>query len=209
MGNNQLYNLWFILCCLVLTSCGKTQPKETDNTDNVKKVYSLDTTLKEVTFLPDSTVNNILILNNAESSKRFYSEISSEKVINFLRESPVLGFTNKDANEYLLLYQYEGGVKDAFSCFEIGNIESIKEELTITSHRKFETESGLMLGMSMNDLIRIKGKSYKKNENKIIYRITDYSNSNFLKNYNVPAYFLECTLKDNKIVKIKYGFDYP
>ncbi len=174
MGNNQLYNLWFILCCLVLTSCGKTQPKETDNTDNVKKVYSLDTTLKEVTFLPDSTVNNILILNNAESSKRFYSEISSEKVIIFLRESPVLGFTNKDANEYLLLYQYEGGVKDAFSC-----------------------------------LIRIKGKSYKKNENKIIYRITDYSNSNFLKNYNVPAYFLECTLKDNKIVKIKYGFDYP
>lgn len=209
MGNSQLFNLWFLLCCLVLTSCGRTQIKETNNADYVKKESSLDNDFKEITFLPDSTVNNILILNNVESSKKFYSAIYSKKVINFLRESPVIGFTNKEASEYLLLYQYEGGIENAFSCFEIGDTTSVENELTTTNYNNFKTESGIMLGMSLDDLIRIKGKSYKKQKNKITYQITDYSSSDFLKKYNMPAYFFECTFDEKKIVKIKYGFDYP
>jgi hypothetical protein len=211
MANSNFFILLALLCCLVLTSCGRNQSKENNNniTSLNKQSASSNNIHKEVSFLPDSTVNNILILHNAESSKLFYPEISSEKFITFLRNSPVLGFTNKKAEEYLLLYQYEGGVKYAFSCFEIGKTKSINKDLTATDYEKFKTENGLMLGMSLNDLERIKGKSYTKEKNKIIYQIIDHADSDFLKSYNMPAYFLECILEDNKIVKIKYGFDYP
>ncbi|MDT0294908.1 hypothetical protein ACFQ3R_00095 [Mesonia ostreae] len=206
--NNIFSILLFLLCFLGFVSCGT---KESKDTVAKKEKISLDNPIQQtVNFVPDSTINNVLTLNNSKSSKQFYPEISSSvELIERLRESPVLAFNSK-AKEYLLLYQYEGGVKNEFSCFEIGYISNLGENETInTDYKNFETESGLKLGLSSEELIKIKGASYSKEGNKIVYRMDDYPNSNFLKKYNMPAYFLECTLKNNKINRIKFGFDYP
>lgn len=201
-------NFVLIVICCVIVACAKTQSKEI-NLNNQKKEFSVDENLKKVNFSPDSTVNKSLVLHNDESSKRFYSDILSLKLIEDLRESPVIGFKTKNGKEYLLVYQYEGGIKNAFSCFEIGFVGNDEKDFIFTNYNQFKTESGVKLGMSMEDLIKIKGKDYKKEENKIIYQITDLSKSQFLQNYQMPSYFLECTFKNNKMVKIKYGFDYP
>ena len=211
MESSKPFYLMLLLCFLAYVSCSKTQSKQANSTVFVKEKSTIlnDSIYGENKFIPDSTINNVLILNNRESSKKFYPKISSENLINFLRESPVLGFSDKTRKEYLLLYQYEGGVKDEFSCFEIGYISDLQKEITKTGYSSFKTESGLKLGMSFEELIKIKGKDYTKKENNIIYQINDYSNSIFLRKYNMPSYFLECTMKDDKIIKIKLGFDYP
>lgn len=63
--------------------------------------------------------------------------------------------------------------------------------------------------MSLKELEKIKGSSYVQDGNKIIYQLTDFYNSSFLIKYNMPSYFLECIIKNEKIIRIKYGFDYP
>lgn len=182
-----------------------------------KKVYKNKVVLKqqdiksiqEPSFLPDSTVNEILVLSRSESAERFYSNISYEPYLTHLRESPIVGFKNKDNSEYLLLYQYEGGVKNGFSCIEIGYTRDLQKKFTALDYVKFKTESGLMLGMTLKELEYIKGNSYIQDVNKVVYQLKDYPNSSFLRSHNMPAYFLECTLKDDRIIRIKYGFDYP
>lgn len=211
MVNSGASSLLFLLCILGSISCGNKQSKGTIESAVVQKHdVSVDSTVKQgVKFKPDSTINDILILNNKESSTKFYPKISSEKLIDSIRESPVLGFNNEIEKEYLLLYQHEGGVRNEFSCFEIGYINELEINITTTDYKYFETESGLKLGLSLDELIKIKGNTYYKEGNKIIYRIDDYPNSNFLKRYNMPTYFLECTLQNGKVNKIKFGFDYP
>lgn len=196
-----------LLCVSAMIGCAKKQHK-----DEVKEaaISSSENYINnDVLFIPDSTVNGRLFLNNQESARQFYSKISSEELIERFRESPILVFSSK-SNEYLIAYQYEGAGNNEFSCFEIGDIKDLKNITIIESdYNKFETESNLRLGLSFEELKRIKGEVYKREGDKVIYSDEDYLNSSFLKRYNMPAYFLECTMKNDTVHKIKFGFEYP
>ena len=67
--------------------------------------------------------------------------------------------------------------------------------------------------MNFDDIINIKGVNYVTEVNNnitiITYKNEDYNESSFLKRYNMPSYFMEFTLRDNKLIRIKYGFDQP
>ena len=186
-----------------------------DSISIVKNKQLTENELKEV--LPDSTVNKLLILENNESLQKFYKDYKTISTIERLRESPVVIFSNKDKSQYLLAYQYEGSTKNNFSCFEIGYFENEKKLNQNSSYavedKIFETESKLSLGISLKKLIEIKGNTYKtkidKDESIVTYRIDNYEKSSFLKKYNMPGYFIEFRLKDNKVTKILFGFDYP
>lgn len=212
MGNSLYLILFFSFFLSIVCDTTQSSDKINENVtvidENDKSINSLQ---KINGFKPDSLINGILTLNNQGSSKNFYPKMSSEQLVTFLRESPVLIFSNQMKEEYLLAYQYEGGTENEFSCFEIGYMSDLKKSnrITHTDYKRFKLGSGLKLGLSSEELVKIKGDAYEKVENKIIYRINDYHSSNFLKRYNMPAYFLECTLSNNKIVKIKFGFDYP
>ena len=208
MESSLLSKLMLLFCSLTFMSCNGVQTKEINNEKAVLKQQDVKP-VQETAFLPDSTVNEILVLSRSESAEIFHSNISSEQYITHLRESPVIGFSNKDNSEYLLLYQYEGGVRNGFNCFEIGYVNDLEKEVTTLDYDKFKTESGLILGMTLKELESIKGSSYTQDDNKVVYQLADYPNSSFLRSHNMPAYFLECTLKDDRIIRIKYGFDYP
>ncbi len=162
-----------------------------------------------IPFTPDSTVCNILILHNRESSIKFYPEISSIEAIDLVRGFPYIGFLNRDENEYLVVYQYYGGTKNAFSCFEIGYADSSEGNFINTHYKNFYTESGISLGMAIENLIEIKGNTYQRVADKIIYKLNDFAHSEFLIKHNIPIYFMECSIKDGRLVKIVYGFEYP
>lgn len=165
--------------------------------------------------LPDTTINGKLRLENPVSSEEFYPNIDEINLIEYIRDSPVALFTNQQGNEYLMAYQYEGGTKNAFSCFEIGYSKDFASESpNKTLAKNFKTESNLCLGMALKDLEVIKGKEYLKkdidsNTTLVTYRINDMDSSPFLKRYNMPGYFIECTLKNDRITKVFFGFDYP
>lgn len=171
----------------------------------------------EQEVIPDSTVNKTLSLRNGESLESFYKNFEAIVLLDRIRESPVAIFGNKDVSQYLLVYQYEGDTKNYFSCFEIGYFKDDAELAKQVNYRTYEnifaTESNLVLGMTLEQIVKIKGNGYKSksvnNEQIITYRINDYDKSAFLKKYNMPGYFMEFKLKDNKVTKIIFGFDYP
>jgi hypothetical protein len=157
---------------------------------------------------PDSSINSKIFLENDISDL-----IPMEtKLVERIRESAVYILCNKSQKEYLLLYQYEGDTKNAFACFEIGYL---KDEKTLYSHNYqplneeyFLTESGLKLGLSIDSLIKIKGKDFHLLQDSIIRYSLDINNE-FVKRYNSPGYFIEAKIKNKKIARLKLGFDYP
>lgn len=235
--SQMLMNRSIVICCLYfLIILGCQNNSKHPNTELVKSKPRIDSTLtiksdsksfskknivklvklKEV--MPDTIINNKLFLENYNSVTNFYSGDSNFVLIdNGTRETPIVIFSNKDKTQYLLAYQYEGGTKNAFDCFEIGYFENdiklSKNSSYNVDAKIFETESKLTLGISLEKLIELKGDGYvtKKDKDKLIvtYRIDNYDNSAFLKRYNMPGYFMEFTLKDNIATKILFGFDYP
>lgn len=186
---------------LVFWGC-KGSDKSPLSTENLK------ITKLEQPFIPETTINGILALDDYASSQKFYPSINELKAVKFIRESPVMPFSNSSKTEYLLAYQYEGGTSNTFGCFEIGNYDSKISGYTTLSVTNFKTENGLHLGMTLNELEHIKGTTFQKYQNKIVYRI-EGKNSAFLQMHNMPEYFLECELKSEKITKIKFGFTQP
>lgn len=215
LGNSRL--VLFIVLLLFYSCDDHNQKKDEDTLEsNFKKEDTLlsanlkDTVKYRELLLPDSTINNKLRLENYLSAEAFSK--NKIELIDLLRESPVAIFCNKDKSEYILAYQYEGNTKNAFSCFEIGYTDDkiLRNKCDVTEEENFSTESGIKLGMPLESLIAKKGSSFKMSgqDTVITYRINDLS-SNFLRRYNMPGYFLECSIKNAKIIKIKFGFDYP
>lgn len=189
--------------------------KEIDTTTIKRAVIK---PIKEVNnIVPDTTINKKLFLSNDKSLCEFYVDCKSIATIDRIRESPVVLFTNQSKTEYLIAYQYEGGIKNAFDCFEIGYLKNEQNLNKVnnykTSEENFITETSIGLGTSLEKLKSIKGTNYEETEKENIiiltYRKADFETSSFLKRYNMPSYFMEFTLKENKIEKIKFGFDYP
>lgn len=171
---------------------------------------------KNIVVIPDTSINKKLFLENYKSLSNFCSNKKSLPLVEMLRESPVVIFGNKSEKQYLLAYQYEGSSLNNYSCFEIGYFEDdidVKlEKFNKIEEVDFHTESGLRLGLSFEEVVQIKGGGYKQQKISdyivLNYRIEDYENS-FLKEYNMPGYFIEIKLKNNMVSNIKFGFDYP
>lgn len=202
------------LLSLLLFSCGNSKTSENTSKTEVKQQIKSDYT--NIGFIADTTINRKFLLDNYQSIETYFGS-NDLKLVEQLRSSPVVIFSNNGGNEYLLAYQYEGGTKNAFSCFEIGKSSEL-QNVTKTSITKigidnFNTESNLQLGQTIEDVKRIKGNDFEEttesNEKTISYKIDD-TKSDFLKRYNMPSYFLRITFdKTEKAKKIIFGFDYP
>jgi hypothetical protein len=172
---------------------------------------------KGESIIPDTTINNKIILENYRSLSTFYMTKRPLSIVEGLRENPVIIFRNESDREYLLAYQYEGNTENAFSCFEIGYVEDDEiislEKSNQTQETYFQTESGLRLGLSLEEVTQIKGREYVKQKSGdytvLRYKIDDFENSNFLKKFNFPEYFIEIKLRNNIVANLKFGFSYP
>ncbi len=221
---------WIIISVLFMFNCSNTlNQKEPVNAllkgkngnliavDTLNKVSSKKEEIDDLRniFIPDITINKKLYLRADNTLSEIFSNISNIELIEQERICPVALFTNNDNSEYLLAYQYEGDTKNSFACFEIGYRKDFSKFIPIrTKEKKFQTESGIHLGMTLSELELIKGKGYdekKISEKKMVltYHISDMHTSAFLKHYNMPGYFIKITLKDEKIMRILFGFDYP
>ena len=212
--NKPIYFLAVFLLLLLNCNNSKTSNINSFNTEVKEQIKS---EYKNVGFIADTTINNKFLLENYQSIEIFFRGFNDFKLVEQLRSSPVAIFSNKAQNEYLLAYQYEGGTKNAFSCFEIGKLSELqnvaKTSITKIGFDNFYTENTLQLGQSIEDVKRIKGNTYtltsEANEKTISYKIDD-EKSDFLKRYNMPSYFLQITFnKTEKVKRIIFGFDYP
>lgn len=206
--------LW-ISGSVLLTSCWVTSSDEGNIDSQIVAQRQIDSSFLQigsetVSFVPDTLVYDYFALRNHEAIFQFAPQFKGENLVEKIRETPVFIFSNQDDTSYLLAYQYEGSTRYAFDCFEIGYIKDLGDKIETLKVNKdfFVLESGLKLGLSFEELIEIKGEKYNLEGNKIIYQINDYAHNSFLKRYDMPSYFLICTLVHGVITNIKFGFEY-
>lgn len=181
---------------------------------SVVSMSSEVTTSSSISFQPDTSINELLFLRNAESVKSIFP---SEQIPLMIKgyEFPIGYAINQESNQYLGLIQYHGDVSNQFSVFEIGYLNDIDEpERAINTTIEFQTESGLQLGMSKESLLKIKGAGFtvqasSSDETVLRYEIIDYINSDFLQRYRLPIYYFDVYLTNDLIKKIQFGFEYP
>lgn len=233
MSMNKLLTGWITFICIV--GCQMNADKTHVVDDSIKSSETVsfvidkssklnheqDTSFSlcelESTIVPDTSINRKLYLENQKSLEIFYSLSKPIQLVERIRECPVAIFCNNSKKEYLLAYQYEGNSHNSFSCFEVGYFADDKtisvEKSFVTNETKFQTESGLHLGISFEEVIHIKGKGYDQLTTGayivLKYRIDDFEKNSFLKRYNMPGYYMEISLKSNVVKKIMFGFDYP
>lgn len=162
-------------------------------------------------FIPELSVNRLELRNSISWNNQF----KNIKLIGEIRESYVAIFTNQNQEEYLIASQYEGDESNSFSSFEIGygeNDSIAVKRGRMTDYKNFKTESGLKLGLSENDIVRLKGNNYAtehiQNTKILKYNIDELS-SPFLEKFAMPSYFMNFYLRHDKVFKICFGFGYP
>ena len=124
-----------------------------------------------------------------------------------------VAFVNKDTSLYLIAFEYDGDSYNSYSAFEVGYVtdEFYKciSKYYVTEYNTFNTESGICLNMSLDQLLNLKGKECCTiKDNAIIYYL-DVDNSVFVQRHKSPEYYLKCELNKGKICKFYVGFPYP
>ena len=175
-------------------------------------------TFAQKEFTPDTTINNLFFLYDANSSEMFYPNINNIEIFDeelFSKGgTPHIIFFNADKTKYLVAFTHYGSCKNHFAEFEIGYVteqvfNEVKNKHNETAYQDFQTESGLHLGMTLKELERVKGKNYDRKGNVVTYIMNDTISVFLNIYYNMPEYYLKCELSQNKISKIKFGFTYP
>jgi hypothetical protein len=168
-------------------------------------------------FIPDTTINSILLLRDIPSAALFYSKPDSitriiiDKELDFFGgdHSPFILFLNTSKTKYLTAIIHEGTWENYFSEFEIGEIsDSILKEMDIpyivTTYQDFQTENNIHIGMSIKALEQLKGKNYVRIDNKIKYCYNSLD-LEFLE-FGECEYYLESELINGRIVKFRFGY---
>ncbi|MBA3649697.1 MAG: hypothetical protein H0W62_14330 [Chitinophagales bacterium] len=165
-------------------------------------------------FMPDTSINGLLFLNNPASIKNGFGDIMS--LLEKEKDYPDLYLLDSTKKEYLRMVLFPGSSRNSISQFEVGYYADLPAATKITTSRflSFYTESQLKLGISKEQSIQIKESDYKEEKGKnnqiiIRYVLNDFNKSAFLKRYNMPVYFAEYWFKENKLIKYWFGFEYP
>ena len=157
-------------------------------------------------IVPDISINDIK-LSDTTAVVLGYSDLKYN-VIEGKEALPYAIFTNENKTEILKLYLFYGAKRNEFYQAEISPYDK-KTIPNPTKYENFSTESGIKLGISKKDLIKIKGNNFVETNHILRYEISDYENSHFLEKYNLPIYFAEYTFDQDKLCKIYFGFEYP
>jgi hypothetical protein len=164
-------------------------------------------------FIPDTSISGI-ILKDQSSLKSHVSNI--RMMIDYDGPGEEACLLNKDESEIVVLVFHAGA-----SMYEVAEMHVYAKPYKPNKCRKpiklsidrFVTESGIKLYLQKKDLIKIKGKPLlidKINGEEILeYLINDYEKSGFLKRYDYPGYHAFYTFKQDKLIKMDFGFTYP
>lgn len=208
MVNKKLFVGYLVFLLAQLVACCSGGILLSDKNSKNKSLTKV-----EIDFIPDTSVNGQIFLFSNLIDNNIFSTKSATSLKQFNNSGfGYFRFENSLRTEYLNCYFAEGNKNIKFQIFEIGllNNSSDSADKTCFITMKFQTESGINLGLNKNELVKIKGENFAYSNDSIVrYEINNFDKSAFLKAYNMPEYFLECSIENSKIYKIKYGFSMP
>ena len=198
-----------IIYLITITSIFIFGCKKSTKSNDLNKGYSINkiekTTVLKNSFVPDVKINNLELVNPNSILK------SIGDLKEFVREEeglPYAIFTNETKDTKLVLTLFPGSsINDVYQ-FKIEHVMEELKNVKVLPIKTFISENGIRLGMSKEELIKIKGNTYLVKDNYLEYRVS--GNKEFLNKYNMPSYFARYFFsKDKNINKIEFGFKYP
>lgn len=159
---------------------------------------------------PDTSVFGIILLDKKSSIKQVGIMTTPHESGNDL---PHLNFCTQDKKQTLTVFFHPGSVANEFAEFQV-KIYSATDSAKTLMTNSFMTGKEVKPGMSKENIIAIFGKCYKatatnNNLELIKYHIDDLSNSKFLERFNYSSYYAEYEFKAGKLVRFRFGFEYP
>lgn len=119
---------------------------------------------------------------------------------------------NMEKRQYLRMPHYPGNPIGVMSLFEIGYLFDLDSCLSYDYDGAFLTNNNVALGELADNIIKVQGKPTRIEEKdgcRIYCYWVDESNSEYVRENNEYAYFVEYWIKDRRLVKLKFGFVYP
>lgn len=169
---------------------------------------------KSLAFQPDSSINSRVFLHNPASMEQTLGGVFSDR--NKDADLTDVYVRCKEGNQYLRLVFFPGNETNSISQFEVGYLKNLPDSIIKfpCSLKSFITESKISLGITRQELINIKGQIFEEKRESngrliIRYVIDDFKTSAFLKRYNMPLYFADYLIENEKVIKFKFGFEYP
>jgi hypothetical protein len=129
-------------------------------------------------------------------------------------DMPHIRFVSSNGAQELVLFAHPGADTD-----EYGEVEVRKAGIEALALKDLPTPSfvsgrGVELGMSRADIISRFGQCLKADEKSgdgetIQYQIENADRDRDLKGFNYPVYYAEYEFERGKLVRYRFGFEYP
>ena len=157
---------------------------------------------------PDTSISTIK-LRDAESARKVLK-------VTRLQGDTTNYFYNRDNNEELGVTVHPGDYNSQVSIFQVKYADKSKTKRTLLPLDRFETEKGIVLGLTRQDVVERLGHCYNSidsttNSITINYRLESRQDSKtkLLQRQNMPIYYATYKFGNNKLVMFEFGFEYP
>lgn len=157
---------------------------------------------------PDTSVSGIIL--RAENS---ISRVLGKQIK--LPGDATHHFYSKNKEQVLSMTVHAGDGSNLVSIFSVKYIGNYKPKYRVSNINSFETEKGIHLGISKNEVINKLGKCItadsKKGIASIYYRLEkpQDSKTKLLERQNMPIYYAVYYFKKDTLVEFEFGFEYP
>jgi len=158
---------------------------------------------------PDTSLSGIQ-LRDAGSAKAVIGDN------NKIDDNDQYHFYGEKEEETLILTQHPGDGRNAISIFEVVYSDKASYGYKQLHIRHFTTEKGITLGISKQQVIDKLGASYipkdsSANHIELYYRLEQPQDSRtqLLRRHNMPIYYASYHFRNDKLKKMKFGFEYP
>jgi len=219
----KMKNILIIIFTLtLLTNCSKLQKQTTVENERIELVpepdkaerlkYEAIEKLKKsnCTFNETDTSLSGIILRDSESATKI---VGSENIIDKLDRYL---FYSKLESETLTLTQHPGDSKNQISIIKVEKSNKASYGFKQLNIDTFQTGKGIKLGLTKKQIIEKLGNYYAPIDSTkgfielyyVIAKPKD-SKSEILDNNNMPRYFASYKLRNDRLEKFEFGFEYP
>jgi len=160
---------------------------------------------------PDLSVFGVK-LKDEESAVRQVG--SGPTIIEDSEDLPRARFVSKDGVQELILFVHYGAPVDEYAEVEVRLAGSEAMTLNELATDEFTSGLGIKLGMSPDEVMKRLGKCIKSRDKQggdetIQYSIEGADKDDTLKAYGYPTYYAEYEFRSEKLVRFRFGFEYP
>ncbi len=205
----MLRNTFLLVLIATLASCKNSDQKSTTTDTPVATETTLTQNSSSCVFNnPDTSLSGI-ILRDPETAEKI------------LRVKELLGdtsyyFSSKEGKQVLEVHVYPGDGISQVSYFKVGSVVPTGAKAASSTIAEFVSEKGIRLGLAKEELIRLLGNCFTTKDSSanaitLSYRLEQPADSRtgFLKRQNMPVYYADYRVVDNKLSEFEFGFEYP